>query len=94
MPRALIEAMSRGCPCIGSNAGGIPELLPPRYIFPKGDADRLAELLLSARENGLLDQGPRNQAFTEQFSPDVIQEKRRAFYHEFLNCRMRQVHHE
>jgi prepilin-type processing-associated H-X9-DG protein len=28
LPRALIEAMARGLPCIGSNIGGIPELLP------------------------------------------------------------------
>lgn len=94
MPRALIEAMSRGCPCIGSNAGGMPELLEPQYIFPKGNAARLAALLANAPENGLLDQGERNQAFTRQFSPDVIKEKRRAFYQEFFNCRMRQVQND
>ena len=27
LPRALIEAMARGLPCIGSDVGGIPELL-------------------------------------------------------------------
>lgn len=27
LPRALVEAMARGLPCIGSTAGGIPELL-------------------------------------------------------------------
>jgi glycosyltransferase involved in cell wall biosynthesis len=36
LPRALIEAMSRGCPCIGSNAGGIPELLNSQVTFKKG----------------------------------------------------------
>lgn len=94
MPRALIEAMSRGCPCIGSNAGGMPELLPSQFIFPKGNATRLTALLAAARENGLLDQGQRNRAFTQQFSPDVIKEKRRAFYQEFFNCRMRQVQND
>ncbi len=92
MPRALIEAMSRGCPCIGSNAGGMPELLPPAYIFPKGKAQALVRILASARDNGLLDQSQRNQTFTQQFSPDVLKEKRQAFYQEFLNCRM--MHHE
>ncbi len=33
LPRALVEAMSRGCPSIGSSAGGIPELLDEKMIF-------------------------------------------------------------
>ncbi len=33
LPRALVEAMSRGCPSIGSSAGGIPELLDRKMIF-------------------------------------------------------------
>lgn len=35
LPRALIEAMSKGCPSIGSNVGGVPELLNSMYIFKK-----------------------------------------------------------
>ncbi len=34
MPRALIEAMARGLPCIGSTMGGIPELLPAEDMVP------------------------------------------------------------
>ena len=33
MPRALIEAMSRGIPAFGAKTGGIPELLPEQYLF-------------------------------------------------------------
>src|SRR5699024_1452325 len=32
LPRALIEAMSRGCLVIGSNRGGIPELLNADFV--------------------------------------------------------------
>lgn len=35
LPRAMIEAMSRGCPCIGTSAGGIPELLLKECLFKK-----------------------------------------------------------
>ena len=35
LPRALIEAMSRGLPAIGSRTGGIPELLSEEFIFEK-----------------------------------------------------------
>ncbi len=37
LPRALIEAMGRGCICIASDVGGIPELLDRQYLFKSGD---------------------------------------------------------
>lgn len=42
LPRAMIEAMARALPCLGSNVGGIPELLPPEDMTPRGDAPALA----------------------------------------------------
>jgi glycosyltransferase involved in cell wall biosynthesis len=42
LPRALIEAMARGLPAIGSNVGGIPELLPAQFLVPPDDAPALA----------------------------------------------------
>ncbi len=94
MPRALIEAMSRGCPCVASNAGGMPELLEKKFIFPKGNVKQLTKILLNASQNGLFTQGARNQEFTNQFSPDVIQEKRSAFYQGFHDYVMRRLQNE
>ena len=37
LPRSVIEAMSVACPVIGSNAGGIPELINSSAIFDKGN---------------------------------------------------------
>lgn len=45
LPRALVEAMSRGCACIGSDVGGIPELLDSSAIHPKNDFKKLATLI-------------------------------------------------
>lgn len=42
LPRALLEAMARGCPCIASMIGGIPELLPPEALVPPSDPKQLA----------------------------------------------------
>lgn len=42
MPRALLEAMARGLPAIGSRAGGIGEALPDECLVPPGDAGELA----------------------------------------------------
>lgn len=45
LPRALIEAMARGVPAIGSDVGGIPELLPKECIFPSENYVRLADII-------------------------------------------------
>ncbi|UTM56554.1 glycosyltransferase family 4 protein [Photobacterium sp. CCB-ST2H9] len=46
LPRAIIEAMNCGLPIIGSNAGGIPELVNQKFIHPKKDYIRLSDLIL------------------------------------------------
>jgi glycosyltransferase involved in cell wall biosynthesis len=42
LPRALLEAMARALPAIGSTAGGIPELLEPEDLVPPNDPQALA----------------------------------------------------
>ena len=45
LPRALVEAMSRALPAIGSRRGGIPELIGPRSLHRPRDARELAALV-------------------------------------------------
>lgn len=45
LPRALIEAMSRGCPAIGSTTAGIPELLDDRAIFKRKKVAKLVQIM-------------------------------------------------
>lgn len=42
LPRALLEAMARGLPAIGSAVGGIPELLAPEDLVAPDDPAALA----------------------------------------------------
>ena len=51
LPRALIEAMSRACPAIGSKCAGIPELLDPAMIVPKRDVGALQKRISSLMED-------------------------------------------
>jgi len=51
LPRALIEAMSRACPAIGSDIAGIPELLSKEFRFKKGNIDEMLESFLSVLDN-------------------------------------------
>ena len=43
LPRSMIEAMSRGLPCIGAKTAGIPELIETEYIFPN-TSDEINEI--------------------------------------------------
>jgi glycosyltransferase involved in cell wall biosynthesis len=81
VPRALIEAMARGCPCIGSSVGGISELLDPGSLVPAGNPELFAELILQVASDSdkLIAMSDRNIAATEQFKPEIIRQARRAF---------------
>ena len=49
MPNALLEAMAAGCGCVGSDAGGIPEIINPGVdgiILPRWQLHRLGEAAL------------------------------------------------
>jgi glycosyltransferase involved in cell wall biosynthesis len=84
LPRALVEAMSRGCPCIASTVGGIPELLEPRDLVPPNSPEALAKLILqvAADSDRLLAMSERNLARAAQFNPQTLNESRRAFLEE------------
>jgi glycosyltransferase involved in cell wall biosynthesis len=81
MPRALIEAMARGCPCIGSAVGGIPELLDPENLVLAGNPESLAELILQVASDSkrLVAMSERNIATVQQFKPEIVQQARCAF---------------
>jgi glycosyltransferase involved in cell wall biosynthesis len=85
LPRALIEAMSRGCPAIGSTAGGIPELLSADCLHRPGDADGLGRLIVA----GITDrawqraQATRNFAVAQDYAKDRLDAQRGAFWAAF-----------
>jgi glycosyltransferase involved in cell wall biosynthesis len=84
LPRALVEAMSRGCPCIASAVGGIPELLEPSDLVPPNSPQALAKLILQVAtdSNRLLAMSDRNLAKATQFSPQKLKESRDVFLEE------------
>jgi len=82
LPRALLEAMARGCPCIGSDVGGIPELLATEDLVPPNDHKALARKIMevTADPQRMKTMSVRNLARAKQFDPKVLREVRRAFY--------------
>lgn len=87
LPRALIEAMSRALPCIGSTAGGIPELLDPKWIIPKGNSLLLAEKIKLLAHSSVLkrESAERNYKLSHQYANDVLDARRSAFWQAYAD---------
>ena len=80
--RALIEAMARGLPAIGSDVGGIPELLDPAFLVPPDQpatlASRIAELLADPGRRAAA--AATNLHRARAFASDRLTPRRTAFY--------------
>lgn len=79
--RAMVEAMARGCPCIGSRISGIAELLALADSVPPGDATALADKIfeVATDPDRLKHMSQRNLERARQFSPESLRESRREF---------------
>jgi glycosyltransferase involved in cell wall biosynthesis len=88
LPRAMIEAMSRGLPCIGSNVGGIPELIPNEAVF---ESENISDICEKVR-NVLLSESFYNNLATTcyeksfNFEKSKVQEQRTMHYEIIRNC--------
>ena len=81
LPRALIEAMSNGIPCLGSNAGGIPELLDSKFIHKVKDYKTFSYQLEEVLHNTRLrkEMSEINLKRAENYLSGNIQRQREAF---------------
>lgn len=86
LPRAIIEAMAMGLPCIGSNVGGIPELLDKDVIIQKEDSKGLADKIEYMIKNKTFSnmQALRNLSESKNYSDSVLKEKREKFYNKLI----------
>ena len=86
LPRAMIEAMSRGLPCMGARTGGIPELIPAKWIFTPGDHVRITEIYAALCDKDTQAQeARRNFEKAKEYSSEHLNAKRAAFYESFLS---------
>lgn len=83
LPRALIEAMSRGCYSIGSRVGGIPELLEEDYTFSKGSVDEICDKLMNIDREKLINGAIKNFQKSMEYEESILIKRRNDFYQLF-----------
>ena len=85
VPRATIEAMSMACPVIASTAGGIPELLPSKWLIKPGETSKLAKLIIEMLDSSKCqyEAGLENYNKSLNYTSDVLMPKRQEFWNSF-----------
>jgi glycosyltransferase involved in cell wall biosynthesis len=81
LPRAMVEAMARGLPCIGSTVGGIPELLLQEDMVPPGDSkalsDKIREVTMTPGRLGAM--SIRNLDKAHEYRQEAVRQRQLAF---------------
>lgn len=93
LPRALIEAMSRGLPALGSTCGGIPELLAKECLHRPGDDKTLAGHLARMVQDKpwRIAQARRNFSEAKYYCSEQSQANRHKFWSQFAEYARKQV---
>ncbi|OLF08600.1 glycosyltransferase [Actinophytocola xanthii] len=89
LPRALVEAMARALPAIGTAVGGVPELLDPRFLVPPDDHRALADGLRTLLEDPALwtEQSARNLRVAGRYELGGLEARFAEWLHEVPGAR-------
>lgn len=81
LPRALIEAMSRGLPCYGTRTGGIPELLPAECVCKNNYniANKLVSFIKEHNDKKASYLARANYEKSKDYAVDLLHARRQAF---------------
>lgn len=83
LPRAMIEAMACSCICVGSDIGGIKELVHEKFIVQAGSVDELEKKILEVsnmKKEELLKESRRNYREAEKYLSYKLEKRRNTFY--------------
>lgn len=88
LSRAIVEAMSKACPVICSDAGGNIELIDNKFVFPRGDDNVLADkIALMLRDDNLIEAARTNFAVSKNFERTELNHRRLEFLKEYINVK-------
>ena len=81
LPRSVIEAMSRGCPCVGSKTAGTPELIEEEYTFKRSSSDAIVESINYILSRDLKKIAMRNFEFAKKYKNEFLDKRRNEFFY-------------
>ena len=85
LPRSMIEAMSRGCVCLGARTAGIPELINDEFVFRRKSVKDIAKYIKKVCEDTDIEyECMRNYQKAKEYEDTVLQKRRNAFYSEIM----------
>lgn len=87
LPRATIEAMSRGCPVVSSNVMGLKELVPDELRHKPGDSAELALLVkdLTGHPEKLKEQAQRSFDVAANYDRRILDKRIEKFFKQILS---------
>ena len=82
MPRATIEAMAMGCPVIGSDVGGIPEIVSSQFVHRKKNIKEFSNhiKILFFERDTLYSEAKSSLIKVKPYLKEVLDNKRIEFY--------------
>lgn len=87
LPRAIIEAMAIGLPCIGTKVGGIPELLENECLIEKNDIRGLVDKILYCYQHPrfMNNMGEINLNKAKKYEYSILAKRRNKVYNHLKN---------
>lgn len=85
LPRSVIEAMSRGCVCLGAKTAGIPELLQAECVFKKGSEKEIARTVEKILDYDLRKITIENYNHSKKYQPTILDARREQFFEQIRN---------
>lgn len=80
LPRAVIEAMSRACPCLGARTAGIPELLDKECVFDRASADSIAKAIIRLIDSDVSAYAKKNFEHSKEYLESALNERRNKYF--------------
>lgn len=82
--RAIVEAMSKACPVICTDAGGNFELIEEKNIYKQRDIFGLINILENINNEELKKNALFNYNKSKKYTANLLNEKRNIFYSKFM----------
>lgn len=82
-PRAIIEALSRACPTLGSNVGGIPELFNKTFVFKRRSVDDICKLLIKINKKNMVEEAITNFNKAKEYEESLLITKKNTYLNMF-----------